>query len=124
VDAAVVDPAAPAVPDPAFDRDWADVLLARAGDRLAAEHATPGERARYERLAHFVTTNGTSASYAAAGALLGLTEGAVKVAVHRLRQRLRDLARSEIAETLADPTPEAVEDELRTLIEALAGRTR
>jgi RNA polymerase sigma factor (sigma-70 family) len=123
VDAVLADPAAPAAPDPVFDRDWAQALLGRASDRLAAEHATSAERARYGRLSRFLTANASGADYSAAGAPLGLSEGAVKVAVHRLRQRLKELARLEIVETLADPTPEAVEDELRTLAEALAGRS-
>ena len=119
VDAALVEPAAPDPGDPGFDRDWAQAVLARAEDRLAAEHAAPEERGRFERLRPFLTSNGTSADYAAAGAPLGLGEGAIKVAVHRLRQRFRALARVEVAETLSEPTPAAIDAELRTLAEAL-----
>jgi RNA polymerase sigma-70 factor (ECF subfamily) len=123
VDAATVDAAAPEA-DPQFDRDWAEALIGRATDALAAEHATPVERSRFERLCQFLTSNGTSSAYAKAGQGLGLGEGAVKVAVHRLRQRLRELARLEIMETLSEPTPEAIDEELRTLADVLASGSR
>jgi RNA polymerase sigma-70 factor (ECF subfamily) len=123
VDAAAADPVAPPAADPAFDRDWAEALLERAEDRLAQEHGA-AERQRFDRLRHFLTRNGSGEDYAAAGAPLGLSEGAVKVAVHRLRQRLRELAKAEIRETLAEPTPDEVEDELRALAEALAPESR
>ena len=57
--------------------------------------------------------------YAEIATRLGTTEGAVKVAVHRLRQRYREVLRAEIADTVA--SPEEVEDEIRNLFAALAG---
>jgi RNA polymerase sigma-70 factor (ECF subfamily) len=124
LDARLLDPPAPPRGDELFDRDWAVALLARAVDRLAREHVRPAGRERFAALEPFLTANGDSAAYAAAGAALGLSEGAVKVAVHRLRQRLRELARLEIGETLAEPTADAIDDELRTLTEALAREIR
>ena len=56
--------------------------------------------------------------YAEAGTRLGLSEGALRVAVHRLRQRYRDVLRAEIADTVSGP--EAVEEELRHLFRVLA----
>ena len=71
------------------------------------------------RLEQFLTTNGDSAAYAAVGAELGLSEGAVRVNVHRLRSRFRELLREEVAETLAEPTPDAIDAEIGDLLAAL-----
>lgn len=108
-------------PDPDFDRDWATALLGRALARLERDYA--GRRAAlFARLRGFLSGDGTAEAYAAAGAGLGLSEGAVKVAVHRLRARFRALLREEVAETVADPErPGAVDEELADLL-AVLGR--
>jgi RNA polymerase sigma-70 factor (ECF subfamily) len=106
-DAALATPAA----DPDFDRDWAEVVLANARARLASE-----KDGRQDRLTSFLSCNAEPGDYAQIGADLGLSEGAVKVAVHRLRQRFAELIRIEIAETLAEPTPQAIDDELAALL--------
>lgn len=111
------DPPAPAAdPSAGFDRAWAETLLATVHDRLRRE-AGAGERVA--RLLPFLTGNGDAAAYAAAGQDLGLGEGAVKVAVHRLRGRFRELLRAEVAETLAEPTPGAIDAEIADLLAAL-----
>lgn len=120
VEARLVDPAAPELSDLAFDRDWAENLLARAADRLAAEQQTMADQQRFSRLRPFLTANATSTTYQQIGQVLGCSEGAVKVALHRLRQRLRDHARMEIRETLVDPSQTDIDDELATLAKALA----
>jgi RNA polymerase sigma-70 factor (ECF subfamily) len=97
-----------------FDRAWAETLLQRVRDRLSSE----GD-ARLAQLEQFLTTNGDSAAYAAVGAELGLSEGAVRVNVHRLRSRFRELLREEVAETLAEPTPDAIDAEIGDLLAAL-----
>lgn len=101
-------------PTRGFDRAWAETLLERVRDRLRAE----GD-AKTQRLEAFLTSNGDSAAYGAAGVELGLSEGAVRVTIHRLRSRFRDLLRAEVAETLADPTPEAIDAEISDLLIAL-----
>jgi DNA-directed RNA polymerase specialized sigma24 family protein len=115
------DPVAPAEPalDAVFDRDWAETLLARGLDRLAAESGE--DPARFAALRSFLAGSAGPEDYARAGAGIGLGEGAVKVAVHRLRSRLRGILRQEVAETLATPSPEAIDDELAALKQALAG---
>lgn len=113
-------PVAMGDPGHAFDRDWADTLLQRVRDRLAAEAAEDG--GRNDQLMPFLTVNGDAASYADIGGRLGVSEGAVKVAVHRLRVRFRELLREEVAETLAEPTPAAVDAELRDLLATLRER--
>jgi RNA polymerase sigma-70 factor (ECF subfamily) len=119
MDVQVADPPAPTATDADFDHDWATALLQRASDRLAAEAGDTRSRARHAIIAPFLTANGTSAAYREAGRQLGVGEGAVKVAVHRLRQRLRELVRAEICETLVDPTPAAVDQEMAELAGAL-----
>lgn len=113
------DPPTPdADPTAGFDRDWAEVVLARAQARLSAEADDP---ARCAALLPFLAGNGDAAAYAAVGARLGLDSGAVRVAVHRLRQRYAAALRAEIAETLADPTPAAIDAEIGDLLAVLGG---
>jgi DNA-directed RNA polymerase specialized sigma24 family protein len=84
--------------------------------RLQAEFRAAGKTAIYEGLKEALTM-GRGAPYAELGARLGMSEGAVKVAVHRLRRRYRELLREEIAQTVAGP--DEVEDEIRHLLACL-----
>lgn len=111
----VADPAAE-MDDAVFDREWALALMNRAVAALEAQHA--GERAEQFAALRPWLMGEDAASHAETAARLGLSEGAVKVAVHRLRQRFRDLLKAEIAQTLADPAE--LDDELRHLCAALA----
>ena len=104
------------VADPDFDRDWAEVILAQTHARLLAEQADEAARTRCRRLSTFLARNAEPGDYVTVGRDLGLGEGAVKVAVHRLRQRFSELVRQEIRETLAEPSPQAVDDELNALV--------
>jgi RNA polymerase sigma-70 factor (ECF subfamily) len=101
--------------DPAkvFDRRWSMTLLERTLSRLEAEFSEPGRKERFQELKIFLLGEPRTISYAEAGKRLGIREGAVKVAVLRLRQRFGELLRAEIASTVA--TPEEVEEELRHL---------
>lgn len=118
IDQSVEDSPALMIGDPAtvpapkvFDREWAVTVMNRAVAALAAEHA--GERAQqFEALRPWLMGDAT-ASHAQTAQALGMNEGAVKVAVHRLRKRFRELLRQEIAHTLTDEAD--VEDELRYL---------
>jgi RNA polymerase sigma-70 factor (ECF subfamily) len=103
-------------PDAVFDRQWALTLLARVQERLREEFAAAGKAGRYEHL-HPLIGGEAAGSYREAAAALGLTENAVMVAVHRLRQRFRELLREEIAQTLS--TPEQIDEEIRDLFAAL-----
>ncbi len=98
----------------AFDREWAAALLARVMATL--RHEATGRR-QFDVLKSFLSSEGNAAAYQTAGAALGLAEGAVKVAVHRLRQRFQTELRREIADTVG-PAGE-VEEELRYLAEIL-----
>jgi RNA polymerase sigma-70 factor (ECF subfamily) len=101
-----------------FERRWALALLQEVLTRLRAEHAARDKEAVFDRLRGFLVGERQPGGHAAAAAELGLTEGAVKVAVHRLRQRYRELIREEIARTVPDPG--AIDDEIRALFAALA----
>ena len=113
-----LDPPDPASPDRAYDREWALALLERVITRLRDECAADGKEKLFEQAKGYLMVGQTAIPYAEAARTLGLDEGAVRVAVHRLRKRYRALLRNEIAQTLGDPAQ--VEDELRSLQAALA----
>ncbi|HEY1120266.1 MAG TPA: sigma-70 family RNA polymerase sigma factor, partial [Haloferula sp.] len=98
-------------PDAAYDREWATALLERVLVAMASESDD-----RFAHLKSYLSLEREQIPYSAAAAALGLEEGAVRVAVHRLRKRYRQLLRQEIARTLAEP--ELVDEELRSLMEA------
>lgn len=111
----VADPAA-VLDAAAFDREWALALMNRAVAALEAQHG--GERAEQLAVLRPWLMGEGAASHAETAAQLGLSEGAVKVAVHRLRARFRELLKGEVSQTLADPAE--LDDELRHLCAALA----
>ncbi len=106
-------------PEAAYDRQWALALLDRVLIRLRDEHVAGGKSAFFEQLRPTLTADREALPYAILGAHLGLSEGAVKVAVHRLRLRYRELLREEIADTVE--RRDQVEQELRDLFAALSG---
>ncbi|MBL9127295.1 MAG: sigma-70 family RNA polymerase sigma factor, partial [Verrucomicrobiales bacterium] len=106
-------------PDGAFDREWALALLERVIGRLREECVAAGKEALFEATKPGLMGGDVAGFYASAAGILGMDEGAVRVAVHRMRKRYRVLLRSEIAETLEDPTQAA--EELRSLRAALGG---
>ena len=104
-------------PDKVFDRRWAAAVLERALSRLRAEYVAAGKEELFEKLKTLVWGGTAAGSYPEIAGALGMSEGAARVAVHRVRQRYRDLLRAEVAQTVATPTD--VDDELRYLIEIL-----
>lgn len=100
----------------AFDREWAHALIARALDTLEKEHARKPDL--FSALKPWLDGAATL-SQAATALTLGMSETAVKVAIHRLRTRFRELIRTEIAATVNDPADLA--DELRHLVAVAAG---
>jgi len=113
-----IDPADQLSPDKLYDRAWALTLLEQVIRRLRDECAADGKGQMFEQLKPFLMAGQKAIPYAEAAAKLGLNEGAARVAVHRLRQRYRELLREEISQTLADPAD--VEEELRALFRAFA----
>src|SRR5688572_28859633 len=106
-----------AAPDMEFDRKWALTVLERSLAKLEAEHA--GKADQFQVLKPWLTGETEGLSQAQAAVQLGMNEGAVKVAVHRLRRRFRELVKHEVGHTLTDPGQ--VEDELACLLAALGG---
>jgi DNA-directed RNA polymerase specialized sigma24 family protein len=102
-----------------FDRSWALTLLGRVLDQLGREYDDAGKAATFEALRGMLSGDSDVHSYTAVAARLGTSEGAARVAAHRLRRRYGDLLRQEIAATLAEPTE--VDDEIRDLFAALDG---
>lgn len=113
-----IEPADQLSPDKLYDRTWAVTLLERVIARLRDEHAAEGKAKLFEQLKPALTAGKGAIPYAQAAGNCGVSEGAVRVAVHRLRRRYRELLREEIAQTLAHPAE--VEEELRALFGAFA----
>ena len=110
------DPTAPN-PEREFDRKWALTLLDRALRALAREQELEGKATQFEALKPWLTGEIQNISQTDTARQLGLNEGAVKVAVHRLRRRFRGVIKTEIGKTLSDRAQ--VEEELHYLLEAL-----
>ena len=102
----------------AFERRWALNLLEETLSKLRDEYGRGDKLKLFEHLKPYLGGDKGTVPYRQIAAELGMTEGAVKVAVHRLRRRCRDLLRAEIAQTVAGP--EEVDEELRDLFNAVA----
>jgi RNA polymerase sigma-70 factor (ECF subfamily) len=113
-----IEPADNLSPDKLYDRAWAVTLLERVIIRLRDENVREGKAASFEQLKPFLMSGKGALPYAQAAVPLQMTESAVRVAVHRLRRRYRELLREEIAQTLSHP--DQVEEEMRALMTAFA----
>jgi RNA polymerase sigma-70 factor (ECF subfamily) len=111
------EPAHDETPERIFERRWALSVLDRGVERLRNEFVQHGRPDHFERLKVFLLGR-SDAPYAALAREMDTSEGALKVAIHRLRKRYRDLFRQEIADTVADPAE--VESELRFLADVLS----
>jgi RNA polymerase sigma factor (sigma-70 family) len=100
-------------PDEAFDRRWAELVLASALQRLREQHLRTG-KAEYWEAMEPVVTGRAATSYADLAAAVGVSEQSIGVQIHRLRQRLRKLVRSEVARTVL--TAEELDAELAYLL--------
>ena len=116
----VREPADNVTPEQHFEQRWAMTLLETVVNRLRAEYEHDGKADLFAALNPCLVGDRTSQPYEELAVKLGLTEGSVKSAVHRLRHRYRLLLRDEIAQTVA--TPGEVDEELRHLIAVLGGR--
>jgi RNA polymerase sigma factor (sigma-70 family) len=111
------EPADHTTPEAIFERRWALTLLEETLGKLRQEFMSAGKERAFESLKETLTGEGTTRSYAQLAEELGISESAVKVAVHRLRGRYRELLRAEIAQTVSGP--DDVETELRNLFAAV-----
>jgi RNA polymerase sigma-70 factor (ECF subfamily) len=115
----VPEPAHEITPDKAFEQSWAMTLLATVLARLKEEYATEGKSALFEALHGYLSGDRSGGPYAETARQLHLTEGALKMAVLRLRRRFGDSLRAEIAHTVS--TPAEIDEEIRCLFAAVRG---
>jgi len=113
------EPAHDETPERIYERRWALSVLDRVVERLRNEFVQHGRPEHFDHLKGFLLGQ-SDAPYAALAQELNTSEGALKVAIHRLRKRYRELFRQEIADTVADPAE--VESELRHLAAMLTGK--
>jgi len=104
-------------PEKIYERRWALTLLDRVLSRLRDELVEAGKAEQYEALKPFLLAGQGAIPYAEVAARIPSTPEAVKVAVHRLRKRYRELLRAEIAQTVSSPGE--VEEEIRYLLRVL-----
>ena len=112
------EPAASGTPEHAFERQWALTLLETVLRQLRNDYEQDGNSRLFEALKPTLMGRRETQPYATLAANLEMSEGAVKVAVHRLRERYRERLKAEIAHTVASPAD--VEDEMRHLFRVLS----
>jgi len=113
------EPADTATPEKLFERQWAMTLLEAVVKRLQREYESAGKGVLFMALRFSIMGEKSDVPYTQLAKEVGLSEEALRVAVHRLRQRYRQMLRDEIAQTVA--TPAEVDDEIRHLFQALVG---
>ncbi len=114
-----LEPASHFAPDKAFDREWATTLLNEVLSRLETEYRQENKAELFCVLKQTLAGTRQSQPYASLAAQAGMNEGALRVAVHRLRKRYRDLLQAEIANTVS--SPEEAKEELKHLFQLMAG---
>lgn len=107
-------------PEKVFDRQWAMTLLDRSMKRLADEQAARGKQNQFDRLKAYIAGDNGLPRYRTTAQELGMSEGAARTYVSRLRDRFRELVREEIAETIGsaaidDEIDKKIDDEIRYL---------
>jgi len=105
-------------PEKLYERRWAWSLFERGVNRLREHYTAAGKARLFDALKSFLAEDIREADYTRLAAQLGMTHAAVATAVHRLRERYREMVREEVAHTVADPAE--IEDEVRSLLAALS----
>ena len=114
-----MEPVDNATPDKAFDRNWATALLEEVLNQLEGEYQREGKLEMFRALKQTLTGARDSQPYASLAERLGIGEGALRVAVHRLRKRYRALLEAEIANTVS--SQDEVKHEMAYLLQTIAG---
>jgi RNA polymerase sigma factor (sigma-70 family) len=114
-----LEPPDPLTPEKIYERRWAQALLETVFEQLRQAYAAEGKAALFDELKAGLAQRRSALPYAEIAGRLQMNEGALRVAVHRLRQRYREMLRAEIAHTVAGPGE--VEEELRYLFRVLTG---
>lgn len=105
-------------PDELYDRRWAVTVLDQAVQTLRLSYERAGNGELFGELSRYLVGNDDGLPYRDVAERLNMTEGAVKVAVYRIRAKYRDSIRGVIAETVA--TAEEVDEEVRDLLASLS----
>ena len=113
-----LEPSHELTPEKIFEKQWALTLLDRVLSRLGEEFRSQKKSKQFDLLKVFLTGENVRGLYAQTAAELATTEGALKVAVHRLRARYRELLREEIGLTV--DSPDKIDDEIRYLLAAIS----
>jgi len=113
----VLEQPSPETPESLFERRWALALLEQVMTKLRSEFAGMGKAGYFDRVQGLLNSEPGADRYEALAAELGSSPGALRVAVHRMRRRYRDLLRAEIAETVS--TAAEIDEEIRFLLTAL-----
>ena len=113
-----LEPSSQLSPEMLFEKSWALKILERTMDRVEADMARKGKQELFDHLKVYLTTDKDAVPYEAVAMELSMTEGSVRVAVHRLRRKYRRLLRNEIAHTVA--SEDQIDDEMGYLFSALA----
>ena len=113
----LLEPATYVTPERLFERRWALMLLNRVLDQLAANYARRGKSLLFEALKGQLIGSEAESSHVELAAQLKMNQGAVKVAIHRLRQRFGEMLKAEVASTVDGP--DEVEEEIRSLLTAI-----
>ena len=112
------EPSASQTPDQVFDRRWALTILDRTMASLRAGFTGAGKTSEFEQLKLFLTAADAAPSCVELAQKLGISEGAARVAVHRIRKRFRETFRAEISQVVT--TEEAIDEEIRYLRSVLS----
>ncbi|MBI2946411.1 MAG: sigma-70 family RNA polymerase sigma factor [Verrucomicrobia bacterium] len=112
-----LEPATQLSPEKLFERTWGTTLLDRVKEQLREHYQSAGKEERFRQLQCFLPGDYEKRPYAEVARELGISEGALRVELHRLKATFRQLLRTEIAHTVS--TPAEIDEELRHLIEVL-----
>jgi RNA polymerase sigma-70 factor (ECF subfamily) len=116
------EPASDITPGKLYESRWAQTVFGQAEVRLHDEFRSTGKETLFNAVKPFLDESTGQGQYPAVAASLGMSQGAVRMTVHRARQRLGELIREEVARTLIDPTAAEIDEELRHLIETFSRR--
>jgi len=102
-----------------YDREWAEQILKLAGAKLEGEYTLNEKTAMYHALRPFLQGDREGRGYQEIALEFGMTEGAIRVAVHRMRHRYGEILREEVLRTVSSPVD--VQEELRHLLRIMEG---
>jgi RNA polymerase sigma-70 factor (ECF subfamily) len=108
-------PARGLTPDQAYDKRWARAVMVEAVRKLREEYVARGKTALFDSIQHVHPGEHGERNYASLGAELGMSEQALKSAVHSFRRRHREILRQEIAQTVSNR--QELEEEIRHFIQ-------